>query len=91
MGLFPFVCGILMLGMLFVGTYLAFEPDPQDKKVGVCSTLWAGIAIYLFATQWLFVPRHELSSLLAITALSTAGYLVGKTYAWLTRWEWLGE
>lgn len=83
-----FCCGVLMLGMLYAGLHLAFEPDPQDKKIGVCTALWSLVAIYLFCFEWLFVPRHEVSSLLAIAALSIVGYLVGLTLAWLTRWEW---
>jgi hypothetical protein len=86
-----FCCGILLLGMLYIGLNLAFEPDPQDRKVGVCTVAWALMAIYLFVFQWLFVPRHELSSLWALTALGAAGYLVGRTWAWLTRWEWIEE
>jgi hypothetical protein len=80
-----------MLGMLYAGLYWVFEPDPQDKKIGACTVVWSLAAIYLFSFEWLFVPRHELSSLLAITILSTVGYLVGQTWAWLTRWEWPEE
>lgn len=91
MELVIWLCGVFMVAIFFGGVYLALEPDPQDKKVGACMALWALFALYLFFAQWLFVPRHEPVSLYAITILSTAGYIVGKTWAWLTRWEWIEE
>ena len=77
-----------MLGLLFTGIYLVFEPDAEDRKLGTCMAAWSAMALYLFLFQWLFLPKHMLIGLFAITALSSAGYIVGKTVSWLTRWEW---
>jgi hypothetical protein len=91
MGVAVFISVAVMLGMMYLGLYLSLDWDRECRTVGICTTVWVAIAIYLFLTQWLFVKNHELYGLVAITLLSTAGYIVGKTLASATRREWIEE
>lgn len=91
MGPLAIICGLVMLVMLYTGLYYSFEPEREQRIVGVCTTVWAVVALYLYVFQWMLVPRHEVQSLIAITLLSTAGFMVGRTLAWFTRWEWAEE
>ncbi len=91
MGGLAIFCSVVMLAMLYLGLYHTIDPDPHERMMGICTLLWAVTALYLFVFHWILVPRHEVPRLITITVLSTAGYLVGRTYAWMKRLEWIEE
>jgi hypothetical protein len=91
MGVLVFVSVAVMLAMMYLGLYLSLEWDREARIVGMCTTAWVAIAFYLFLSQWVFVPQRETYGLVTITLLSTAGYLVGKTLASVTRREWVED
>jgi hypothetical protein len=91
MGVLIVISVAVLMGMLYLGLYLALEWDLESRLVGICTTAWVAVALYLFVFQWLFVREHEAYGLVAITLLSTAGYLVGKTLTVATRREWIEQ
>jgi hypothetical protein len=91
MGVLIFISVVVLMGMMYLGLHLATEWDPESRLVGICTTVWVGVALYLFVFQWLFSRQHEVYSLAAITLLGTAGYMVGKTVVAATKPEWIEQ
>ena len=91
MGVFIVIAVAVMLGMLYLGLYLSLEWEPEARITGICTALWAGVAIYLFLFQWLTLKEPSWHALLAITLPGTAGYIVGRTVTIATRREWIWD
>lgn len=92
MGVLLLISCVVMLGMMYLGLYLVTDWDPESKVVGAFTLTWVCASIFLLMTQWLPLQRQEPYALLMITALSTAGFIVGKTVAALMRREfWIED
>jgi hypothetical protein len=85
------LCAVVMLCFLYWGLWFALEWDREARITGICTAVWAVVALYLFISEWLLFRRHEIYGLLTITMLSSAGYIFGRTLAVVTRREWIEE
>lgn len=73
------LCVAVILAMMYVGLHLVMEDVGRDRILGGCTLLWTAIATYVLMTQWLPMREPDPLSLMAITLMSTVGYIVGST------------
>ncbi len=91
MGVLILVSVAVMLGMLYYGLYCIMEFDAEKRIIGIAVVTWVAMAIYLLVTKVLPNTRQEPYSIAAVTALSTAGAIVGRMLATAVRPEWAEE
>lgn len=81
------ISATVMVIMMYVGLHFVTEPNADSRIIGVCTLFWVGIAVYLLFTQWLMAKQQLSYGLVTITALSTVGYIVGRTITALLNHE----